>query len=221
VSTQSPKRRVTVCLVSFHPLLASEFQRILSSDEFRLLFRRADAVIEESGLPVPRASVYALEAHRQNEVTERLAGAIAGKNPTARLLVISERFDESNAFPLLRLGAKGLLRYSDVATQLARALGVISESGFWVPRSLLSQFVNATLNATRRRPWSLPITRRLSRREQEVLQLLLRNLSNKEIAQELHISARTAKFHVSNLLAKHGVRRRADLILIAVAQSDA
>jgi len=54
----------------------------------------------------------------------------------------------------------------------------------------------------------------LSRREQEVLNLLLDNLANKELAERLHISERTVKFHVSNILAKFGVRRRADLILL-------
>jgi DNA-binding CsgD family transcriptional regulator len=54
----------------------------------------------------------------------------------------------------------------------------------------------------------------LSRREQEALDSLLENLSNKEIASKLHISERTVKFHVSNLLQKFGVRRRADLILL-------
>jgi len=54
----------------------------------------------------------------------------------------------------------------------------------------------------------------LSRREQEVLDSLLENLSNKEIASKLNIAERTVKFHVSNLLSKFGVRRRADLILL-------
>jgi len=42
---------------------------------------------------------------------------------------------------------------------------------------------------------------------------------NKEIAKKLRISERTAKFHVSNLLAKFGVQRRADLILLRLTQS--
>ena len=42
----------------------------------------------------------------------------------------------------------------------------------------------------------------------------MENLSNKEIANNLRISERTVKFHVSNLLAKHGVQRRSDLILL-------
>ena len=213
---QESKRRVTVCLFSVHPLLAAEFQRVLPDDEFRLLVRRMDeGPITEADLGAPpRASVYALEARRPGDATERLAASIAGKNKAARLLIIAEGFDESAAFPLLRLGAKGLLRYSEVESQLARALRVVADAGFWVPRSLLSRFVETTLSSSRL-PVSMPTTRRLSKREQEVLGLLLQNLSNKEIASQLHISSRTAKFHVSNLLAKHGVRRRADLILLS------
>ena len=47
-----------------------------------------------------------------------------------------------------------------------------------------------------------------------MLDSLLENLANKEIASKLNISERTVKFHVSNLLSKFGVRRRADLILL-------
>jgi DNA-binding NarL/FixJ family response regulator len=59
----------------------------------------------------------------------------------------------------------------------------------------------------------------LSRREKEVVQGLLDNLSNKEIASKLNISERTVKFHVSNLLQKFNVRRRADLIVLAFQES--
>jgi DNA-binding CsgD family transcriptional regulator len=54
----------------------------------------------------------------------------------------------------------------------------------------------------------------VSGREKEVLARLLENKSNKEIANVLNISERTVKFHVSNLLSKYGVQRRADLIVL-------
>jgi DNA-binding CsgD family transcriptional regulator len=53
---------------------------------------------------------------------------------------------------------------------------------------------------------------KLTRREEEVLQGILRSLSNKEIANELNLSERTVKFHVSSLLAKHKVRSRMELM---------
>jgi len=53
---------------------------------------------------------------------------------------------------------------------------------------------------------------RLTRREQEVLDGILRSLANKEIASELNLSERTVKFHVSSLLSKFKVRGRMELM---------
>jgi DNA-binding NarL/FixJ family response regulator len=53
---------------------------------------------------------------------------------------------------------------------------------------------------------------KLTRREEEVLDGILRSLANKEIANELHLSERTVKFHVSSLLAKYKVRSRMELV---------
>jgi DNA-binding CsgD family transcriptional regulator len=53
---------------------------------------------------------------------------------------------------------------------------------------------------------------KLTRREKEVLDGILRSLANKEIASELHLSERTVKFHVSSLLAKFKVHSRMELM---------
>ena len=79
---------------------------------------------------------------------------------------------------------------------------------------MLSEFVDAIINNSRGRRLKVEGSAELSRREQEVLDSLLENLANKEIGSKLNISERTVKFHVSNLLSKFGVRRRADLILL-------
>ena len=52
---------------------------------------------------------------------------------------------------------------------------------------------------------------KVSRREQEVLDLILQSLANKEIAAKLNVAERTVKFHVSSLLAKFGVTDRVAL----------
>jgi DNA-binding NarL/FixJ family response regulator len=53
---------------------------------------------------------------------------------------------------------------------------------------------------------------KLTRREEEVLDGILRSLANKEIANELNLSERTVKFHVSSLLSKFKVRSRMELM---------
>ena len=53
---------------------------------------------------------------------------------------------------------------------------------------------------------------KLTRREKEVLDGILRSLANKEIASELNLSERTVKFHVSSLLSKFKVHSRMELM---------
>ena len=217
----SAPRRPTVCLLSWHPLLPFQFRRVLSNEEFRLLERRLDPERPPSSGSVSfaQASVFAVEAHSRARLTENLVADVLAERPKARIVIIAEDFSEPAAFALLRAGTKGILRYSEVEASLTRVLREVARGGFWVPRALLSRFVDFTLGqSTPARP--TPGHAQLSKREREVFDLLLDNLSNKEIAGRLHVSERTAKFHVSNLLAKYGVKRRADLIVLCLTQPD-
>jgi DNA-binding NarL/FixJ family response regulator len=213
-----PHRRPAVCLYWLHPLLLTEFQHQLPPSAFRLTGFQLDSygMPDLGKLSCPRASLYALESHPRRLITEAIVSTVARQSPGARVLVIAEEFREANAFPLLRLGVKGLLKFSEMPSQLARVVGVVAAGGFWVPRALLSAFLDTIRGSPHAR---LPpvVSRDLTEREREVLEGLLQNLQNKEIAKKLQISERTAKFHVSNLLAKFGVQRRADLILLSTA----
>src|SRR5437879_7743044 len=93
--------------------------------------------------------------------------------------------------------------------QLIRALPLVANGGFWVPRQLLSGFVDSILTSQGRRLKTDSVTN-LSRREQEVLDSLLETLSYKELDSKLNIAERTVNFHVSDLLNKFRVRRGAD-----------
>lgn len=218
VKARSP-RKASVCLLAFHPLVLSEFERLLSTHPVSVHPKRLDSdlIADPAKLQVPKSSVYVVEAHAHRPTTEALVVGIIAKQPAARVIVVAEKFEQAGAYPLLRLGAKGLLSFAESSAQLAAAVLEVAGGGFWVPRALLSSFVDETISSVRR-PRGPVGPARLSRREKEVLDALLENLSNKEIASKLNMSERTAKFHVSNLLAKYGVRRRADLILLTYTQ---
>lgn len=210
-----PARRLAVCLFPSHPLVSSEFDQRLDPARFVLQTYRPElgpgGAVEASKLP--EADVYVVDTHSPRPMTDGLVAAIFSRFPQARVIALADEFNETNAFPLLRLGAKGLITYAQAPAQVPQALDAVAGGGYWVPRPLLSRFVDSVISGLGSRQFASGSTR-LSRREKEVLDLLLENVSNKEIAQRLHISERTAKFHVSNLLAKFSVRRRADLIVL-------
>jgi DNA-binding NarL/FixJ family response regulator len=216
-----PGRRLSVCLVAFHPLVLAEFERRLAQGPFRVMSRRFD--ISGSGdlepMTIPAASVYVLEANAVSATTEAAIAMLQPDGHRMRLVAVAERLDQPSSFLLLRCGAKGLLDFEDTIDQLPTAVEVVARGGFWVPRTILSRFVEEELKSARRRTVE-PAKGRLSAREREVCDLLLENLSNRDIAERLVMSERTVKFHVSNLLSKFGVKRRADLIVLAHADDE-
>jgi DNA-binding NarL/FixJ family response regulator len=215
VGRDARQSALKVCLLSQHPLVLEELRDSIAKAGIQVISQRAAPpnAIDSQQMQVPRAKVYVIDAHAPRPSTEALVSAIQTRNPQSHILFVAEKFDKTSAFGLLHLGAKGLMRYPETRSQLPRALRTVATGGFWVPRALLSSFVDSILRTGSKRRnsnWST----RLSQRETQVLDLLLDNQSNKEIAVKLNISERTVKFHVSNVLTKFGVHRRADLILL-------
>jgi len=203
----------TVCLLSTHALMLETFTAELSKAHLPTkTFRLRHVFLEDVNcLEIPAAQVYIVDGH--DPFVTVLVGALVNRFPDSSVIVLSEKFTDAFAFPLLEIGAKGLLSYSEAGHNLPEAVKVVVGGGFWVERKLISRFMDSVVHSARRSV-SKASPRRLSPREHEVLGCLLENLSNKEIAKRLNISERTAKFHVSNLLAKFEVSRRVDLIML-------
>jgi DNA-binding NarL/FixJ family response regulator len=214
--TTTVKSALKVCLLSPHPMVLDEFQRLLEDTGIQTTTKQLDSMLAPDlrSIDIPRSPIYVVDAHAARQSTGALLGNILERYPTARILVVGDNLKEAECFSLLRQGAKGILSYAEAREQLQRALPQVASGGIWVPRTVLSRFVDSVLSNPQGRRLRIDSPNELSRREQEVLASLLENLANKEVADRLHISERTVKFHVSNLLAKFGVRRRADLILL-------
>lgn len=210
------KGSLKVCLLSPHPMVLDEFRRLLEDSGLQISVKLLDSMLAPDlrSLEVPKAAAYVVDAHAARQATGALLSNILDHFPEARLLVVGDQMKEAESHAMLRQGVKGILTYEEAREQLARALPQVAAGGLWVPREVLSRFVDSILSSAQGRRLRADTPSDLSRREQEVLSALLENLANKEVADRLNISERTVKFHVSNLLAKFGVRRRADLILL-------
>jgi len=155
----------------------------------------------------PIAQVYVGDAHAARQATGALLTNILERHVDARLIVVGgcdQRSQLLLASPPRREGHPHL-RGSPRTSFLALCRWYRREAS-GCRGSVLSGFVDSILTSQGRRLKTDSVTN-LSRREQEVLDSLLENLSNKEIASKLNIAERTVKFHVSNLLNKFGVRR--------------
>ncbi len=208
--------RLKICLISQHPLVLEALRSLFNQTGFHVQSQRLGNLPTARDLQkvsVSPATVYVLDAHAPRPITEAMAEAIRIRYPEAHLILVAEKFDEGDAFAFLRLGAKGLLRYVDAGAHLVHALETVIAGGFWVPRRMLSGFINSVIRSGSKRK-GFTGSSKLSPRETQVLGDLLDNCSNKEIAAKLKISERTVKFHVANVLEKFRVGRRADLVLL-------
>src|SRR5512146_454059 len=218
IHSSSRKKRVTVCVIAAHPMVLTQLQRILNAaplyvDDQNLSLVGADTV------QLPKATVYVFDAAScANGPVTRVAHLLQ-QDPAANVLVLGEKFEETVAFELLNLGVKGLVTHESMGQQLPRALETISSGGLWVWRKMLSKFVDTLVGASRTQDTVHPPDVRMSQRERQIANALLKNLTNKEIANELNISERTVKFHVSNLLSKFKVQRRSDLLILWYGQA--
>lgn len=221
MSTNSRPHRLKVCLLSPHPLVRSEFERVLPDTGFQISFRQlaSSSPAEIKQMAIPKSPIYVVDGQAPVQCVHALIEAILERYVKARVLILASKHNDASTFEFLRLGVKGLLAYGQATKQWQDALPLVAAGGYWVPRAVLSRFVESIIGSRKSAIARNHIPGTLSRREREVLDSLLRNLSNKEIASQLNISERTVKFHVSNLLAKHGVRRRADLIVMRFQES--
>ena len=203
----------TAWVFSPHPFFAEEIGRFLGELPVTLVRLPSNLPPGPGIVPAGRCSVAILDACLPLPSARALVAEILAVSPQARLLAITEEMTPAAACPLLRLGVKGILTYEEAHRQLLPAIAAVARGGVWVPRHILSVFLDDLVAPGPVRP--LPGGPSLSRREKEVLDTVVESLSNKEIASRLNISERTVKFHVSNLLAKFSVQRRADLILLS------
>ncbi|MFH8222883.1 response regulator [Streptomyces sp. NPDC018057] len=126
----------------------------------------------------------------------------------AKVLVLTTYDTDSDTLPAIEAGATGYLLKDAPRDDLLAAVRAAAEG-----RSVLSPAVASRLVSAVRAPaaGSEP----LSAREREVLVLVARGTSNREIARELFISEATVKTHLTHLYAKLGVKDRAAAVAVA------
>ncbi len=211
-NSRSTQRRPKLFVFCAHPVVQAQLLRLLKRSPFEVV---ASGELRPLKPELPnaaaQASVVIIDGDDIKSTLEFVC-TLRMMQTAARLLVLLPSLDDSLTYPMLRLGVKGLVTYGQVPRVLAQAAAQVAAGGYWVPRDLLSRFLESILPELHgAKPIDPEVT--ISRRQREVLELLLENLSNKEIAARLFVSERTVKFHVSNLLSKFGVQRRADLII--------
>ena len=139
---------------------------------------------------------------------------ITAADARTRVLVLTTFDLDGYVYGALRAGASGFLLKNIPRDQLLDAVRIVARGDALFAPTVTRRLVETYVSA--RAPVSVDAqVAALSPRERDVLAQLARGLSNAEIAAALHLSEATVKTHVAGLLAKLGLRDRAQAIVLA------
>lgn len=132
--------------------------------------------------------------------------ALRARDPEVRVIVLTTYDADEDIFRAMQSGARSYLLKDMSTEEIAGTIRTVHRGGTEVPPRIAERLAERSQRQS------------LSPREQEVLQLLVRGRSNKEIGAQLFISEETVKSHLKTLFAKLKVRDRTDAAINAVRQ---
>ncbi len=132
-------------------------------------------------------------------------------SPQIKVIILTIHDDEEYVYKVTSAGAEGFIQKDITSEELEEAIHEVMNGGTVFPRTISPDVPDDD--------GDVPDYRELlSDREYEVLTLLARGMSNREIAEELFISEKTVKNHVSNVLRKLDVNDRTQAVITALKQ---
>lgn len=139
---------------------------------------------------------------------------IKERDPSARILVLTSFSDDDKVFAAIKAGALGYILKDAAPHDLLVAIRNVCAGKSSLDPEIALKVIHEINKPSRLPPTGEPLTER----EMEILQLVARGLSNQQIAEKLIISERTARTHISNILAKLHLANRTQAALYALRQ---
>ena len=215
MGNQAEASRISVVVVDDHPLMREGIVQSLERAKDIIVKGQggtADEAVDlaESILPdvmlidvdIPGGGLNALER-------------IAASCPAVHVIILTVHDDEDTVARALRMGAKGFLQKGIGGTELASTVRAVAGGDSYVSPALAARLIadeTAQSAGAKERRQRLD---QLTVRELQILRLLAKGLSNKEIGADLDLSEKTVKHYMTNILQKLQVRNRVAAALLA------
>ncbi len=179
-----------------------------ASDGLEAIERAADLLPDVIVMDVRMPGVGGIEAARR----------IRHARPATKVVMLTGSEDEEDLFAAVRVGATGYLLKEAAIEELAGAVRAVARGQALITPSMATKLLGEFNLLSRRLDSSHDTAPKLTDRETEVLRLVARGMSNKEIAADLVIAENTVKNHVRNILEKLQLRSRMEAALYAVRE---
>jgi two-component system NarL family response regulator len=206
--------QLSVFLLCENRLLREALLRILGKrNDLSMVGACGYSLSAMSGVVASQPRVVVLDSLRLALGPPMLLRSIRQSLPDARTVMIGMDPREEDFLNAVREGVAGYLLREASAAEVSTALHAVAMGESVCPPCFMAKlFHHAAEHLALRQNLQTRNRSQLSRREQQLLQLLCGGLTNKEIANQLHLSEHTVKNHVHRILRKTGTADRLELI---------
>ena len=207
---------IRVGLVDDQTLVRAGIRALLSLvPDVEVLFEAEDGASALRALETASPDVVLLDLRMPGLDGIGVLRALRGTGRLPPTIVLTTFDDDALMLEAIRLGARGFLLKDISLERLAAAIRTVASGGTLLQPAITERLLRAALGAETGFDSSVA-PEPLTEREIEVLRLMTGGCSNREIADSLGVAEGTAKNHISNILAKLGVRDRTRAVLKAL-----
>ncbi|MEZ4834612.1 MAG: response regulator transcription factor [Caldilineaceae bacterium] len=201
-------------IVEDHEVVRQGLMALLSSSryEFDVVGEAADGAqaIEMARALRPDLIVMDLEMPHKNGI--EATASILAENCDIKILILTSFADPAKTSAAVRAGARGLLHKDASLDDLVRTIRSMARGQIALPAELMEAMLGGRNAKTGEDSLLDPLTER----ETHVLEGLVKGMSNRQIADHLHVSPNTVRAHVTAIMTKLGVANRTQAALYAV-----
>ena len=134
----------------------------------------------------------------------QIVSDLKARSPETEPVLWAAEISEVESFRALQVGARGILKKTLPVTVILDCIRTVAKGNIWIESSVSNQFVGFLNRRS---------TPRLTPREEEILNLVMKGMKNKQIAEELSITTGTVKVHLMHIFEKTGVKDRFELAM--------
>jgi two-component system response regulator DevR len=209
-------KAVRVFLLDDHDVVRRGLRDLLEGEGMEVVGEAGTAEEALSRIPPTRPDVAILDVRLPDGDGVEVCRDIRSNHPEIQCLMLTSFADDEALFQAIMAGAAGYLLKQVKGGDIADAVRRVSEG-----QSLLDPAVTArVLERLRQGPEEDEAFARLTDQERRILELIAEGLTNRQIAERIHLAEKTIKNYVSNVLSKLGMQRRTQAAVYAARLSD-